>query len=56
MKYNTSQKIETALQKLLQSDEDHLEQKLNSILKQLPTLYSRLIEDTFQYKRVPKDY
>jgi hypothetical protein len=56
MKYNTSQKIETALQKLLQSDEDHLEQKLNSILKQLPTLYSRLIEDTFQYKRVPKEY
>jgi hypothetical protein len=56
MNYNTSQKIETALQKLLQSDDDHLEQKLNSILKQLPTLYSRLIEDTFQYKRVPKEY
>tara|TARA_R110002072_G_scaffold7503_2_gene40612 strand:- start:366982 stop:368262 length:1281 start_codon:yes stop_codon:yes gene_type:complete len=55
MDYN-KQSLEANLRLLTINDQTALEESLNSILVSLPKEYSKLINEAFIYKRIPKEY
>ncbi|WP_458627993.1 DUF3987 domain-containing protein [Winogradskyella sp. PC D3.3] len=56
MNYDTTEKIDEALQGIMESDSDSAIKKLNYILDNIPNTYSDLINQAFKYKRIPKEY
>ena len=56
MDYTTIDQINHKLKSLSQSDSEVQLQALNNIINQLPKEYSSLIEESFKYKRIPKEY
>jgi hypothetical protein len=55
MDHNTPQKIDEGIKNLIDTDKLMVD-ALKSIISQLPMTYKQLIEQTFIYKRVPKEY
>lgn len=56
MNYTDKQEIEKALQDLTMTHDEILKQQLESIINKLPPVFKDLIEQSFNYKRVPKEY
>lgn len=56
MFYNDISKIDKALQSLVCNDDMTLQNSLDNVISQFPDLYQNLINQTFTYKRVPKEY
>ncbi|WP_274476139.1 DUF3987 domain-containing protein [Mangrovimonas aestuarii] len=56
MRFDSIEKIESKLEDLTKSNIDLAKESLAKIIDELPVEFKDLVENTFKYKRVPKEY
>lgn len=56
MEYKSTKEIDQALKGILKEQKKSVIEQLNLILSKLPMEFSELIEQSFKYKRIPKEY
>lgn len=56
MNFDSPKKLDDALQNILKSESELAVDRLESIVKNLPPIFSDLIKQAFKFKRIPKEY